>query len=591
MFNSSTFYRTARLGAAALALFAGGCATPFESETGEELRRSVLDSIRGEMADTTARELRADVEPIDLPQERLDQLNTMAGPTSYSSEDLPEMGSDLTGNAPAGTRISLSDAVNAAVRYNLRLRDVSFSPALSAEQLVQAESVFDWVFFADARWSALDEPQIGTSFGSGRANVRDDLAFSAGFRKQLTTGGELTFSQSETYSDISSPGVTFVPDPSHAVGFSARIDQPLLRGFGREVTLAEVRLAENAERIAVQQLRDQLITTVTETERAYWNLQAAYRTLLVRQRLLARGEDVRRRIEARIDLDATPAAVFDARSQVEFRRAAMIRATNDLRQASDALKVLINDPAYPIESEVLLLPADAPMISPVTLSYFDAVTTALERRPEIEQAILTINDASIRVAVADNGRMPALNLAAQANFDGLAENLGDALDDQFGGDFASYIVSLTFEQAIGNRGPDAFFRQRQIERLRAMNTYRVAVQTVLLEVKTALRNLETNYQLIEQTKIARLAATENLRTLEVQGETIRGFTPEFLDLQFTRQRALAEAELEEIRALTDYNIGLAEYYAATGAALARRGLRVAPPTSDELLNPLGSGER
>lgn len=572
-----------------LPLLAGGCATPFESETGDSLRRSVLDSIREEMVETAPRELRADVEPIDLPEERLDKLNTMAGPNSYSEEDLPEMGLDLTGNIPEGVRISLSDAVNAAVKHNLRLKDVSFSPALSAEQLAQAESVFDWVFFADARWSALDEPQVGTSFGSGRANVRDDLAFSAGFRKQLTTGGELTFSQSETYSDISSPGVSFVPDPSNTVGFSARIDQPLLRGFGREVTLAEVRLAENAERVAVQQLRDQLISTVTDTERAYWELEAAYRTLQVQQRLLARGEDVRRRIEARIDLDATPAAVFDARSQVEFRRAAMIRAMNNLRQASDALKILMNDPAYPIESEVLLFPADAPTVSPVSLSYFDAVTTALERRPEIEQAILTINDAAIRVAVADNGRMPALNLAAQANFDGLAENLGDALDDEFGGDFASYIVSLTFEQAIGNRGPEAFYRQRQLERLRAMNTYRLAVQTVLLEVKTALRNLETNYQLIEQTKIARLAATENLRTLEVQGETIRGFTPEFLDLQFTRQRALADAELEEIRALADYNIGLAEYYASTGATLARRGLRVAPPTSEQFLNPSGAG--
>lgn len=588
MLNRSSSYRTARLAAAAIALTVGGCTSPFEAETGDSLRQSVLDSIRGEMADTTTRELRAEVEPIDLPADRLEELNTMAGPKSYPKGSAPEMGPDLTGVVSRTVPISLQEAVNAAVRHNLRLRDASFSPALSSEQLTQAESVFDWVFFADARWNALDEPQLGTSFGAGRANVRKDAALSAGFRKRLTTGGELSFSQSETYSDISSPGVSFVPDPSNAVGFSARLDQPLLRGFGREVTLAEVRLAASAERAAVQQLRDQLIATVTETERAYWNLVAAYRSLRVQQRLLERGQEVRRRVEARIELDATPAAVFDARSQVEFRRANVIRATNALRQASDALKIRMNDPAYPIESEILLNPADDPTVSPLSLSYFDAVTTALERRPEIERAILTINDASIRVAVADNGRLPALNLAAQANFDGLAENLGDALDEQFGGDFASYIVSLTFERPLGNRGPDAFFRQRQIERLRAINTYRVAVQTVLLEVKTALRNLETNYQLIEQTRIARLAATENLRTLEVQGETTRGFTPEFLDLQFTRQRSLADAELQEIQALTDYNIGLAEYYASTGATLARRGLRVAPPTTDELLNPVGS---
>ncbi|MFU8828644.1 MAG: TolC family protein, partial [Phycisphaerales bacterium] len=251
----------------------------------------------------------------------------------------------------------------------------------------------------------------------------------------------------------------------------------------------------------------------------------------------------------------------------------------------DALKIQMNDPAYPIESEVLLMPVDEPIRTPIEFSFFDAVTTALGRRPEIEQAILTINDSAIRMSVADNARLPRLNLAAQANFNGLDSNFGGALTDQLSGDFTSYLVSLSFEQPLGNRGAEAFFRQRQIERLRAMNSYRIAVQTVLLEVKTSLRNLNTNYQLIEQTRIARLAATENLRTLEVQGETIRGFTPEFLDLQFTRQRALADAELQEMQALVDYTIGLAEYYAATGSSLARRGLRVVPPTTDELLTP------
>ncbi len=543
------------------------------------------------MADTAPKPLRAEVEPIDLSQERLDELNTMAGPKSYPMQETPSMGPDLTGNSSNTTDITLEQAIDAAIRHNLRLRDASYSPAIASEQLLQAESVFDWVFFADTRWNSLDEPQLGPSFGGARANVRDDFAISAGFRKRLTTGGELTFSQSETYSDINSPGVSFDPNPSNATGFVARLDQPLLRGFGREVSMSEIRLAESAERSSVQSLRSQLIATVTQTERAYWNLVAAYRTLQVQQRLLERGEDVRRRVEARIELDVTPAAVFDARSQVEFRRANVIRATNALRQASDTLKIQMNHPAYPIESEVLLRPVDEPTLTPLELSFFDAVTTALERRPEIEQSILTINDASIRVAVADNGRLPALNLAAQANFDGLDRDFGDAITEQLNRDFVSYIVGLSFERPIGNRGAEAFFRQRQIERLRAMNAYRQAVQTVLLEVKTALRNIETNYRLIEQTRIGRLAATENLRTLEVQGETIRGFTPEFLDLQFTRQRSLADAELQEIQALTDYNIGLAEYYAATGAALARRGLKVVPPTTDELLGQAGPMDR
>jgi outer membrane protein TolC len=110
------------------------------------------------------------------------------------------------------------------------------------------------------------------------------------------------------------------------------------------------------------------------------------------------------------------------------------------------------------------------------------------------------------------------------------------------------------------------------------------VQGIILDVKQALRQLDTNYRLIEQTRIARLAATENLRTLEVQKQTIRGLTPEFLDLELSRQEALAQAELREIGALTDYNLALAQYYAATGTTLQIRGIVVEPPTAQQLID-------
>ena len=80
----------------------------------------MLDSIRTEMADTTARPLRAQVEPIDLSEQRLETLNSMAGPESYDGEPLPNIGPDLAGNQPDTREISLEQAIQSAVRHNLR---------------------------------------------------------------------------------------------------------------------------------------------------------------------------------------------------------------------------------------------------------------------------------------------------------------------------------------------------------------------------------------------------------------------------------------------------------------------------------------
>ena len=120
-------------------------------------------------------------------------------------------------------------------------------------------------------------------------------------------------------------------------------------------------------------------------------------------------------------------------------------------------------------------------------------------------------------------------------------------------------------------------RQRQLERMRSVIDYRSAVQSSVLRVKNALREVQTQYALIGQTRVSRIAAAENLRTLLVLEKTIASLSPDFLDLKFRRQEALAAAEVEEILALTNYNIAIAELSSATGRALERNRIRFVVP--------------
>ena len=98
-----------------------------------------------------------------------------------------------------------------------------------------------------------------------------------------------------------------------------------------------------------------------------------------------------------------------------------------------------------------------------------------------------------------------------------------------------------------------------------------------------------NFQLIEQTRTSRLAAAENLRTLQAEEETIRSLTPEFLDLKLRRQDSLAIAEFQEVQALTDYSTALSDLYRAMGVTLERNGVVVETPapgeTPDDYVGP------
>ncbi len=579
-----------------VAMVASGCSNPLSGRADDALRRSVIESARRETESIRAAPAlgvgeapaarTVDAEPAAgpvFPPERLAELERMSGPTAAGLAGAgdgeldagPDMLDGASGSPAFG--MSLRQAIGSAVANNIDADLARIEPAISAAQLAAAQAAFDWVFFTSFDFSNIDRPQPAQVIGGTRvgppAQVGQSVAYETGLRKPLTSGGQLTLSQGQTYSNDSSPDLRLTPDPSNAAQVTARLDQPLLRGFGADVATAEIRLNRNAERASVLNLQSTLIQVVTRTEQAYWRLVLAKRNLGIVHRLLDRGVQTRDVLQGRTGFDAKPAELSDAVATVERRRAALIRARNQLRQASDQLKLLVNDPVLTVASETLVDPTDGAADAGVEASLADAVTEAIRRRPEVNLAVLGIDDASIRKVVAANTRLPRLDLAVQAQFHGLSTGAGAAYEQVDESKFVDYLLGVTFEQPIGNGAAEAGYRQRRLEQMKSVGVYRKTVQQVVLEVKTALRNVRANRRLIEQTRGARLAAAENLRTLEVQEKTIQSLTPDFLDLKFRRQDALASAELDEAQAVVDYNVSLAELAQARGAALERNGIR------------------
>jgi outer membrane protein TolC len=338
------------------------------------------------------------------------------------------------------------------------------------------------------------------------------------------------------------------------------------------VALAQVRMARNAERTEVARLKTQLINTITDTELAYWQLVQAHRDLLILQRLLEEGVETRNKVKQRINLDATPAQIANAESQVQTRAGNVLQAQNTLRQAGDRLKVLMNDPDLPVGSEVLIVPLDMPVDAPVQFNLLDSLNQAVQERPEVQQAILGIDDASIRQVVADNARLPQLYLRLQAKFLGLNNNFGEGYVDIAEGKFVDYLIGFVFERPLGNRQREAQYVVRRLEREQAVLAFRNTIQAVAQEVKQSLYDSTVFYRLIERRRAARYAAAEDLRAFRVEMILIGGYTVVNLDQELRRQEALAQAERDEISALTSYMTSLARHYAATGTSLERNGI-------------------
>jgi outer membrane protein len=567
------------LGAAlGLALLLGGCRGPMQRTPEQVLRdsmiaahRSHLAAVSGSQVMTLSREP-SDVES-ELSVERRAELDQMSGMSAYRDRQ-PDQGIDLMGSDSARVvRLSLQEAVALAVRHNLDLRVARMTPAIRETRIVQAQAVFDATFFTNINYSKQDTPQPGGLVPGLSGNIkREDVQLSTGIRKPLISGGQIT-AQADLNRNESVPSIFGVPKFYNA-DVLVRLEQPLLRNFGSDVNRSNIVLAQNDRLAEAQQLRSRLLDIVARVEAGYWDVAFSHQQVLVRMRLLERSTQDRDRLIERRGYDASPVEITEANSFVELHRADVIRARSAMRVASDRLKRLINAPDLPLADETLVMPVDSPTDVPISFSLLDLVTTALRHRPEMQIALLDIKDASVRQRVADNARLPLLNLAATVQMNGVAiangqeayDNLGDA-------DFIDYILGAQFEMPIGNRSAEGLYRQRQLERRAAALVYQRQAQDVVLEVKVALRNVQTSYELIGATRAARRAAADSLRAIEVQEASGVALTPQFLiNQKLSTQERLANAEVQEAQALTDYHNAIAVLYQSVGTLLERNNI-------------------
>jgi len=574
-------------GCGLLLLLLSGCQSPIQPESADDLHRQLVESVRREL-DALPEDIpvvMTQQPPAEVEQAlagRREELDRMAGPQSYPAAP-PVLGIDLIGREQMQVGMNLQQSIGSAVENNLALQVARIQPSISASEVIAEQAVFDAVFFASANHRRTDEPTAvpvlnNIPLGAG-ASVRDDSDIEVGIRKPFETGGELTASTSVARGNNMTPGFSTAPDPSYNTRLTFGLSQPLLRGFGSAVNTSQIRLAENADRRAIQDLRGSLLLLVESTETAYWNLVVAQHTFAVQQRLLERGIETRdfmkRRAEVRQDVRDSQLA--DAIATVERRQADTIRIRRAIRAASDQLKAIMNDPEVTVGSEILVNATDVLIEEPLEYNLREILIAAIDKRPEIQQAILALDDAAIGVEVADNLRLPLLNLTAQVEFVGLGEDAGEAYSQTTDDTFVDYVVGMIFEQPIGNRAAEAEYRIARLRQSQAVIEYRRAVQDVVLDVKSALRDVVTNFELIQATRSARVAAAENLRAILVDEEFREVPTPEFLNLKLQRQEALALAEVEEIRALANYSKSLASLYRAMGIGLEVNQIDVALP--------------
>ncbi len=475
---------------------------------------------------------------------------------------------DLTGEK--GVRLSLEQAIRMALANSPEIRVVSFDPAISREEMVQAAAAFDVIVFASLSRSWTDRHQAST-FGSDQT---DATAAEAGLGKRNVYGGqaELKWSLSRTHDD----NAFLTLNPAYESMMTFQLTQPLLRMAGKDYNLAALRVAEVSRDASYAQFRLKVEEIISQVEQIYWLLVRARGDMRIVQEILQYGQETLKKVRRRLNLDAREKLeLAQTVAAVEQRRAALIEARKAVADLEDSLVRLLGDPQLNLMTGCRIVPSDRqPEVAKLTVDPADQLISALRHSPVLEQARLAIQSTEINVLVARNETLPVLNFVGSVGLQGLSGNRESAIEDMNTYNFMDYSIGLLFEYPLGNRAAKAAFRQRLLEQDKAMATMQNVADQLAVAVNEAIRQMQSNLEVIAaQDKVIR-ALKDNLDGLESAQELRGADYLMLLDQMLRQQQSLGMAKQTKLRARTDFRTARARLTQLTGTTLQQHQIKL-----------------
>ncbi len=386
------------------------------------------EALREEEAAQTAEEAPSEAEAADTPAPVLDPsaevesvdrfVEGLAAPNQFSMFNVEQIElnelmalSELAQAmlARQTLELSLQDCVHLALANNQEILIISYEPQLAFGDFISARGDFDPIVGGSFQWTDVlqsSSPQV-VAFG-GVTSIENYTTTA-----QLQVSGFLPWG-----TEYSVAGVIEYEEGtfSQFIGqYNSRVvlglTQPLLRGFGHGANLARVRVAKNAISISQAQVVIQVLQTMGDVIKAYWDLVGAIENLGVRQTALANAERVVDINEKRLEIGmAAPIEVLQAKAGVAPRITDLVTARRLIADSEDRLKNLLSMRDGEILSPARIIPINRPSDFEFEWTDEQSIRLALSRRPEIVQQQLSIENAVIGRRQARTSLLPQLDV-------------------------------------------------------------------------------------------------------------------------------------------------------------------------------------
>jgi outer membrane protein TolC len=501
---------------------------------------------------------------------------------------LPALGSAQ--EASGTPSISLDECIAKALKDNLGVAISVLGPEVSGQALSQAQEryiptlslSFQNQKRENAAYSYLDSP------GSSTINRTQNYNFLTA-SQPLPTGGSVNLNLTGYRTTTNQRGITI--DPRYSTTLSFGLSQPLLRNFGFKVNHREILVARNNLGISEENLKNTLINTVYNVESAYWNLVYSIANLDVRRQSLKLAEDLLEKNQRSVEVGTlAPMEVLSAQAEVATREADLIQAEAQIQSNQDQLKLLLHIVGDEEKAMADLVPKDKPTYVVKEVGLDEALAAAIANRTDIRISEIGLQTDKLNLTYAKNQVLPDLSLSASYSSPGIdgtqliydispidpdaqvistiPGGIGGAFRQTMKFTYPNWNFGLSFSLPLSNVFSRAALAQAKLNVRQSMLQMEDQKNQIYVEVKNAVRAVETNYKRIQAFAKARELAEQKL-TAEEEKRRV-GMSTNYMVLSY--QRDLANARISELNAIVSYNISCAALERSMGSSLSSRNI-------------------
>jgi HAE1 family hydrophobic/amphiphilic exporter-1 len=401
-------------------------------------------------------------------------------------------------------------------------------------------------------------------------------------------------------------------NPQYPTALTFNYTQPLIRGLRFDNNRRLIEVAKKNLSLTDAQFRQRAIETITQVQRAYWDLVFTLRNLQIQRDAVrdarAQLEHNKRLVEEGV---LAPIDVVAADAQVSGYEQSVYTALEDVQRAENNLKNLIAENRQSSFWNISIIPTDSVDLTPPATTLDEAMTAALANRTELQQSAVATEINQIDQRYFREQTKPQVDLIGSYGVVGLAGalNSSNALNpltsstaqlrerinalsllqglpvlpepqaqtipgDLVGGlnqsllnlganRYSNLRVGVQINLPLRNRTAEAQLGRSLVEGKRIATQREQLEQLVQVEVRNSLQTVRTAQSRLRAAAAARDASEQQYMSEQRRFDS--GQSTLFLVLE--RQTALTTARGNELRAQTDLNKAIAELQRATGNAM------------------------